>query len=371
MDELPDDVVSTDRRSINWDDDATLALHEWGAKKVLEWIEKYRTWKKNKPKQEIIDLIRTIPSATGLSAPEEEALTELLSEVFITLGNNDDAKLNIATNFASAWTHEPTRKLTQSLWKEVVNKTGNSAEIMSGLIERLRESMVPEAMSVAVTVAQRIGAITSLMHLIDKGSTETKLQHLIEQFPWILGPEWELLCANRTIRKLVEDKFPSHFEMPVSQETMLVQNKRPDFVFLSDVAERSEHVVFELKGPECEKTLRIDEYRQLSSYLDTIYDARPTVPIKGVLIGHDKGGFAETDTRIVVMRWDEIFMAARSSHLSFLLSLLTVSSPARDDQRMKQIADFGGKETIELLQKFASFSDLGKDVLQALPPVSN
>jgi Histidine kinase-, DNA gyrase B-, and HSP90-like ATPase len=366
LDELPEDIVSTDRRSINWDDDATIALHNWGANKVHKWIDEFRNWKKEFPKTKIKALLRSIPAANGFTGPEEDALTELLSEVFLTLGNNEIAKQNVAEGFASAWTHEPTRKLTQSLWKEVIKNDGQSADIMSGLVERLRESMVPEAMSLAVTVAQRVAAITSLMRLTQNNCTETKLQKLIEQFPWILGPQWEFLTANQTIRTLVTDRFPSELPKSTNIDVTEAQNKRPDFVFLSDGEVTKQIVVFELKGPECEKTLRIDEYRQLIKYLDTIYDAYPSVAIKGVLIGHDKGGFAESDSRIKIERWDEVLQQARSSHVSFLLSLLAVSSPSNQDLRLSQIALYGGDTTVELLRKLSKITNLGTDVVEYL-----
>ena len=39
LDELPDDVVSTDRRSVNWDEDATETLYKWGAGKLSSWLD--------------------------------------------------------------------------------------------------------------------------------------------------------------------------------------------------------------------------------------------------------------------------------------------------------------------------------------------
>src|SRR5580700_1338114 len=37
LDELPRDLVSTDRTSINWEDPEALLLRDWGKKKVTEW----------------------------------------------------------------------------------------------------------------------------------------------------------------------------------------------------------------------------------------------------------------------------------------------------------------------------------------------
>lgn len=44
-----------------------------------------------------------------------------------------------------------------------------------------------------------------------------------------------------------------------------------------------------------------------------------------------------------------ILLEARNLHVSYLQALLLASDPGATDVRLKQIADFGGKETMELL----------------------
>jgi hypothetical protein len=44
LDELPDDLVSTDRTSINWEHDETSPLYKWGQKKVNEWTTQFKKW---------------------------------------------------------------------------------------------------------------------------------------------------------------------------------------------------------------------------------------------------------------------------------------------------------------------------------------
>ena len=363
LDELPDDVVSTDRRSINWDDDATCQLYEWGAEKLNSWLEGFKSWKKNQPREEIKKRIREVPAAKRLSGAEEDALSELLSEVFVTLGNDDEAKANAINSITSAWTHEPTRKLTQSLWRDVLSHQDADQTKFVALVEKLKESMLPESMELAVTLAQRIAAITTMRKLIESDKTETHLQRLIEDFPWLLGPEWEKLSANQEIRTLVEKKFKpdeDSGEWPFSPEQ---GSLKPDFVFLADTAPEREIVVFELKGPEGDKTLQPNEYRQLAKYLDIIGSVYTNLNVRGILIGHEKGGFKENRSDIKVLRWADMLLSARALHVSYLASLLKISNPTVDDARLKQIADFGGKETMELLSRF-------KDIVQ-FPKVVN
>jgi hypothetical protein len=368
LDELPYDVVSTDRRSIDWSTDETLKFHEWGANKITVWLSSYKKWRDNLPKIEIIDKIRK--QNTKLTAKEEEALAELLSEVFTDLGNNEEAKNKTAEKITSAWTHAPTRQLTQNIWKKVFSGDLVTPDVFTNLVEELRISLVPEAMGLAVTMAQRIAAITALNQKISSDKTETHLQRLIEQFPWLIDPKNEFLTANQTIRTLVNTKHKPDAERGQWSLSASDGNLKPDFVFLSDPGSQIEIVVYELKGPECQKTLQPVEYEQLNQYLNIIKGVHTNTKIRGVLIGHETGGFEEYDKRITVRKWADVLLDARLLHVSYLEALLRASEPDANDTRMKQISDFGGKETKELLSRYSNSISYSKEILEELPTSS-
>lgn len=366
LDELDSDVVSTDRRSINWDTNDTADFHAWGATKVGEWIEAFKKWRKEQPKQDIVERVRKVAGTTTLSGVEENALADLLSDLLPNFGNDEEAKDKVTLTMKSAWVHEPTRQLTKKLWKQVFSEGEVDAAVFSELVDKLRDSLVPEAMSLAVTMAQRIAAITAMRKMIEDEKTETHLQRLVEKFPWLLGPEWEKLTANQTIRTLITEK---HQPSATAGEWSLDAsdgNLKPDFVFLSDLGEQEQIIVFELKGPEAGKTLQVNEYRQLRQYLDIIEGAYPNIKVEGLLIGHDKGGFKESDTRIKVERWSEILGRARLTHASYLGALLSASEAGATDERIKQIANFGGRETMELLSRLHKMSNFPSVVLDAI-----
>ncbi|MEN9372967.1 MAG: hypothetical protein RIR79_519 [Pseudomonadota bacterium] len=368
LDELPSDVVSTDRRSIDWDTPETLIFHEWGSKKISCWIDDFRKWKSQQPKKVIIERIRKVSPQLNLTGSEEEALADLLNEVLPSLANDEEAKNRTTKSFKEAWTHAPTRLLTKNLWEKVFSSIDSNSGVFAELIENLRKSMVPEALGLAVTMAQRVAAITVMRKMIEEDKTETHLQRLIETFPWLLGPQWEKLIANQEIKTLVSKKHKPDESMGEWSMSDANIKLKPDFVFLSDAGAEKEFIVFELKGPEHGKTLQPEEYDQLGKYLqiiERIYTSK-TITVKGVLVGHDKGGFREHDNRITVKTWNEVLLEARNLHVSYLKALLLASNPDENDARLQQILDFGGKETMELLKHFkpiAQFPDIISDNL--------
>lgn len=370
LDELPEDIVSTDRCSVNWDSDETELFYQWGEKKVKEWIHEYKKWKGEQSMQEIKERIRQLPYAHSFKPIEEESLVGLLQDIFPKLGNDDEAKEQAINSMAAAWIHAPTRKQTQQLWIRLVQEHGMQPEEFLKVVECLKETMVPEAMSLAVTVAQRIGAISALKKIIDSGKNETTLQKLIERFPWLLGPEWEKLTANQQIKTLIKEYAKDFYEVDETDKDKLLTRK-PDFVFLSDVSKDTDIIVVEIKGPEHEKTLQPNEFFQLREYLDVIQvrekPGRPDLNLQGILIGHESGGFENPDGRIKIKTWNEVFLSARKLHISYLASLLKASNPAANDKRIKMIADFAGKEAMELLKSMNVIVDYDEEIITHLP----
>ncbi|POZ61979.1 ATP-binding protein [Chromobacterium alticapitis] len=372
LDELPVDVVSTDRRSIDWDTEQTAAFHTWGQSKASYWIEEFRKWRAQQPKNEIIKRIREV-SGTRLSGTEEEALAELLNEVLPSLADDEETKNKTTRSFAEAWTHTPTRVLTQSLWQKLFSSMDSDSAVFAELIESLRKSMVPEAMGLAVTMAQRIAAITVMRKMIDTNKTETHLQRLIESFPWLLGPQWEKLSANENIRTLCKAAEKVGVVPDPNAPSQSEDSLKPDFVFLSDPGEEKEFIVFELKGPEAGKTLTPSEYSQLAGYINTIRSKfpNPSIRVSGVLVGAEKGGIYAYHNDIVIRTWSEVLLDARHLHVSYLKALLIASNPDANDLRMQQIADFGGKETVELLERFAPLASFDKVILESLEAIGD
>ncbi len=368
LDELPNDVVSTDRRSIDWDTDETITFHKWGNSKLSHWLDEFRKWRATQPKKDIVKRIRDVSPGASLTGPEEDALSELLGEVLPALANDEDAKNRATKSFTEAWTHGPTRLLTKGLWDKVFSSMEVEASVFAEIVEGLRKSMVPEAMGLAVTMAQRIAAITAMRRLIEEEKTETHLQRLIEAFPWLLGPKWERLTANENIRTLVAKKHKPDEALGEWALTSEKMKLKPDFVFLSDPGEREQFIVFELKGPETGKTLQPAEYEQLHTYLKIIKSvyADPKISVAGVLVGHGKGGLEETDNRITVKTWAEVLGEARALHVEYLNALLLASEPSPTDARLRQIADFGGPETMELLVRLANISDFPAVIKETL-----
>lgn len=367
LDELDEDVISTDRTNLNWDADELKEFLEWGDKKIGTWTTEYQIYKKSVIKHEIEEDIqgktdsKKIPQITQA---EQSLMVDMLSDVYIRLGKDDKTKEKLLIATSNAWTHKPMKEMIKKLWDNFKSNDMNPHDFTE-ILDKLTEYSVPESLSLSVTFAQKAYALNLLYKLLHKGR-EIDLQKLIEAFPWILNPDMEYLSANQTLKTMTIEAIdkglsPSRFQHKLDSNIGVDEGKKPDFVFLSDGAER-EFCIIELKHPGEEITL--DNREQLHSYMTYIESRYPDTKRKGILIGNNTNKIDNPNpSKMEFITWDEVFRKSRAIHIEYLTSMLKVSASELGDSRMNDIIHFGGKETIELLQKISENSIEMKEMI--------
>lgn len=235
LDELPSDVVSTNRTAVDWSNSEAATLHEWGNSKVSAWTREYAEFRKNKDMSEN----RLNLESVSITESEKDQLVELLSLITPRLGKDAEAKSRAAHAMADAWVHKPMREMLKNAWDKLGKVDGAGATFVS-TVEELNANSVPESMSLAVTFAQRAYALSVMYELVTNGR-ETDLQKLIENFPWILDPSGEYLTANESIRKCCQEVEKSGVLPGGKYDSMVLTPEgnalKPDFVFLSSGGE--------------------------------------------------------------------------------------------------------------------------------------
>jgi Holliday junction resolvase len=356
LDELGEDLISTDRTSIDWDNENTDALYEWGAIKVRSWIAAYEKFRKdmerNRNKQRILKQLseKKIPKLTDT---EQDSIAELLTEITPALEPNEETLSQITSAFAQAWLHRPMRKLLRTLWDQLSTQLGSPEQTFVSFLTELNHTYVPESLSLAVTFAQRAYAIGLLYDMIHKKS-EPDLQKLIETFPWILHPKMELLAANQTLKKVVteaesEGLIPLRSRGAGSKKN---DKERPDFVFFSE-GEESQIVVVEIKTPRAELT--IENREQLHDYMTYLEQVRGDAKLSGELIGNSPGNrLVSKRPDMQIRTWEQVLVESRYGHVQLLSAMLHGARPDPDDARVSDVHEFGGEATWNLLKQLSS-----------------
>ena len=231
---------------------------EWGRKKIGEWTQAYHKHRKDELSTQVDEDLAKSDSYNSISPSEVDSLKTLLREIYPSISDQEGKHKQACRIMADAWVRKPMRETVKQLWDGLGGSNMSAGEIQSYLnsVDQLKKSHAPELLDLGVTAAMRLHAVQQMRKLVHKGATETHLQRLIEDFPWLLKPNWECLTANQEIKTILTMVSPNE-ELEKKSE----YQRRPDFVFLSD-AEDKHIVIIELKGAEHYKNLQFNEYRQ-------------------------------------------------------------------------------------------------------------
>lgn len=368
LDELADDLISTDRTNLNWDAEPLAALHDWGRGKVGQWITKFEAFRNGTEKQRNKErLARGIEKmdVPAITEQEQEQVAELLSEITPSMPRDEDgeaAKDRLAKAVATAWLQEPMRELIQQVWSQLGTGDATAPAVFSGLVEKLVEYSIPESLNLAVVFAQRAFALTKLYDYVHNGR-EVDLQRLLEDFPWIIEPDSVYLTANQNLRTVIKTA-EEQGHIPSGRQRVVAgtpEENRPDFVFFSS-PEDTRIVVVELKSPQHD--LNIDNREQLAGYLNYLEAHYQHAKLHGYLVGRvPTGGFRIQRNDMEVIPWTDIMQRSRSRYVTFLAAMLA-NVPASRDARVDQVRDFAGKEVWDLLQKIALKNQRLADVIR-------
>lgn len=354
LDELSEDIVSTDRTSINWNNDYTEEMYEWGRILVAKWIANYRKYQKSQNSDKVLLKIKELPNIPKVTEEERIVIKDMVCNMSSKIYKDEELQNEIITQLTSAWTHRPTRNIIKSLWDRIERSEGNEQEFINTLND-ITKYLVPESLSLSVSVSQRIYALTKLHELSIVG-TENQLQALLESFPWILGSDKGKVYANTALKELarkavLDGVLPAHADTNKDIRSSANAGTRPDFAFFSDT-NKSSIIVVELKSPQV--PLEYVHVLQLLTYFYWMKEHYPNASVTGYLIGKNVGsGIKCEDPNIHIKTWDEVCLHSRKDYLELLASMLNGISEHYDDSRVHDVIELGGEATRELLRKMA------------------
>ena len=170
-----------------------------------------------------------------------------------------------------------------------------------------------------------------------------------------------MLSADQSLKKMIMDVeqlnllLPDRGRLKVDTSISDDQDIRPDFVFMSSPGEKNIIAIIEIKNPRNDLTMA--NRLQLENYLSFVEQRYSEATLKGILIGSNSAGIKAQYSNMTVVSWVETFLSARKQYLGLLSALLVNTNPDVGDDRMRDIMEFGGHETWELLKHFATHDE--------------
>ena len=333
------DYVATDRASALWEEPLTVAIKEWGQKKIKElldeWAKQRRTAKLQRP-----EVLKYVAYAEKLPEKEKKIFNTFVDKICsIPQLDKDKEILDELIRFGY-------NALTNYRFLEVIRQiNAASAEDRTKVFEILSEWDVMEAVMTAQKVKGRVEIIRKFRQMIeDKVPEKPDMQDYIEEHPWLIDPGWDSFKRETSIDKWLNEKF----DMPKSKD--VGGRTIPDYFCLGD--SRTVQVI-ELKRPG--DTAGTEEMDKIRDYVFYVRDRAKKEAsagrlkkeiVEGLLIcGKVADGTEEhiemlRTKGIKVWEWHYLLRTAETLHREFLdvvKDRARVKSP--DDPRIKALEE--------------------------------
>lgn len=246
------DLIATERQRINWDNEATTPLLEWGQRRLRQTL---RAWSSRRGEERVRQLeeklTRFSPRLERLNRHEAKTVRTALKRVATLPRLSHEQFEGLSDGILTAWERGRLHDLIFDISK---------AEDMSAdqLLEILIEARVVTALNTAEAVKTKLLAVWGLKERVERRELENAVRNFIAENPWLVSPEWETFRVERGLQNMLDD---------VAEEvgfTAAEYNGRIDLVLASG----AQLLIMEFMRPGL--TINWDHISRFSRYVQTI-----------------------------------------------------------------------------------------------------
>lgn len=339
VDELSQDVISTERQRLNWEHEELVVLQDWGQQRIKSLLGLWkgrRVAKNMKMLEEKIGAFKERIENLGkegkavVGALKKLASIEKLSEVqFREVGNA----------VLTAWEGGRLR--------ELIREVAHADEMdESKLLSILVEANAIQALHTAEGVRSKLDAIIGLEKRITNRELENAVRNYIAKHPWMISPKWETFAVENSVKHVVTQAADQHLKkydgyngridlvLGSGQQLLLLEFMRPGLKVDINHINRYELYVREVQSA-------IDQSTALNFKIVTGYLVADNVDKAGGAVKSKLKSLATEE--MYVMTWLDLLAVAKSQWKEFLDHIV---QRAPDDNRLVSVATASYQEDI-------------------------
>lgn len=310
LDEQAEDIVATDRKSIDWEaNPGAVLLLKWGKDKIRDLSDKWDTQKRKKKRKKLLETQPMQDWYAELTSTER-AIADRVLDVIVAADIDDDKLRSLGEYVANSMELEA--------FADVADRfRATPPEDFARLVELMQEWSVLEARGTLSIIEGRLKIIDTLEEFVKTNVYEKKIQSHLYESPWLIHPTWLAWEKEKSLATLVKEEFPD----PEGK-------RRVDLVCVG--AAHNLYVV-ELKRPDVK--LNYDDITQLKGYVAFLEEKIGAMQegyqqVSGYLIGNEflsdrltkseLGNIKNSRGKYSVMTYDVMISQARRLHEAFL-----------------------------------------------------
>ena len=332
LDELPKDLIATERQRINWESDEAGPLLVWGQSRIKELL---RLWKEKRAQIKLRLLNQKVaPFQSRLDrlqkherAVVERALRNLASIAAI----EEEDFFAMGDSLLLAW--------EDGRLRDLISTMSDAADMdEKELLDILVEAQVLTALHTAEAVRAKLDLIAGLNERIAKRELENAVRDYIADNAWLIDPIWETFQVEKSIENVVklalqkaeldgEDDWQKRIDLILSSgdQLLVVEFMRPGITIDYDHISR-----FELYVRTLETELRANTaspFKRVAGYLVADRLSRnPTFLNKLQALARDQ---------MFALDWKTLLLRSAAKWKDFLAVLV---ARAPEDERLMQLA---------------------------------
>jgi len=339
LDRLSEDVITTERQRINWEERDAAVLLEWGQGRLKELLV---IWKERRAQEKLERLdARVEPFAQRLDRlppTERRTVRTALVRIAQVEAIDEEQFAGLAQAILTAWEGGRLRGLIDDISRMDQLEEG-------ALVRLLAEAQVIGALHLAEIVDARVGIIKGLERRIGAGELENAVRDYIAVNPWLIGPKWETFRREISLNSFVEDAL---------EETGI--SRDPDWAGRMDLVLRSgeQLLVIEFMRPgltiDRDHLARFRHYVQVLRTRLTASSQLDIHQVTGLLVADRLNKRADILLEIDSLRRDDMYCQEWAALLGEAKAkweefMDAVAEGAPDDPRVQALrADASGEE---------------------------
>lgn len=345
-----DDLIATDRQTVNWQFPKAQILEKWGQQKVKDLC---KGWKKRKDNRNILIFQHSYGEfysrIENLQGQEKEDLISALEKIS-TLERIEEADFKVIANSMIAGVER------ESVKKVIQRINTASEEALPELLDAINEWDIISAVSTAEIVFGRIKIIEQFKKHIDERLPEKTglgildMQDFIKQDPWLLGHQYEQLTPADFHHEKGVDKWIEEVLIETNKEYSAVDERDGRRFDMLCIKNDWQIVVLELMRPgkpeDYDHIMRLNRYvTRIQSHIN---DNMANVNFKnktvfGLLIAdYPSKDSSLGETKIALRNnlesttWDGLFESVRENYREYYDVL---KNKAPEDPRLKGLVN--------------------------------
>ncbi len=231
VDELGEDVISTERQRLNWNHAELDEFQQWGEQLIRRLMGVWKSKRTAKKMQRLEEKIGAFSDRLNHLGGERKVVKSALEKLAQLEKLTEEQFVEMGNAVLLAWEGGRLR--------ELINDLANAPSMDEAcLVELLIEANAITALHTAETVKSKLTAIDGLEQRIKDKQLENAVRDYIAKNPWLISPQWETfavekrltnICVGASKAALSDEAFKGRVDLVLSsgKQLLLLEFMRP------------------------------------------------------------------------------------------------------------------------------------------------